>query len=282
MSDLQVNQERLITKPVITKETKVIKHEPVITRESPVVYEKSIIHEKAIITERTIIHSEQPIIIEKPELHERVVNEVAETIVKTLEPVIRREEGVAGEFIEGNAVVHSETEYVQDQPVFNRETPIVHQKDVILEKPIIHEKDIIYREKPVIIEKPEIVEKHVYETHAPERRIHETQVFQHEEFTTEKPIVDSAIVNIEEPVINRAEPEFKKELPDVHETEVIHEKRLILEKPIVHTEKEVIHEKPEVHERTIFHTDQTLLKRDPLVQNGGIPEEGMAARLPNA
>jgi hypothetical protein len=269
-------QEGFLTQPKMTTETKVITHEPIITKETPIVYEKNIIHEKPIITERTIVHSEQPIIIEKPELHERIINEQAQPIVKVDQPIIRQEEGLVGEAWEGTPVVHTDTQYVRDQAEFYKETPVVHQKDVILEKPIIHEKDIVYREKPIIVEKPEIVEKHMYETQAPTTHVHDTLFTKQQEFTTVKPQLPDAIVHKEEAFIQQAQPIFKKELPDVHETEVIHEKRLIHEKPIVHTEKEIIHEKPELHEKRIFHQDQTIKMRDPLVTQEGMPQEGIA------
>jgi len=267
--------DTLLTQPVITTETKVITHEPIITIENPIVYEKHIIHEKPIITERTIIHSEQPIIIEKPELHERIITEQAAPILQTEAPIIRQETGILGEAIGANATIQVEKEFIKDQAEFIRETPIVHQKDVILEKPIIHEKDIIYRERPVIVEKPEIIEKHIYETQAPFTQTHETAFFKHEEFTTQRPLVgDQAITHIEEPVIEQAAPIFMKEMPDVHETQVIHEKRLITEKPIVHTEKEVIHQHPEVHETRIYHQEQTILqKQDPLLLREGINQQ---------
>jgi hypothetical protein len=257
----------LLTQPIITSDVKVIKHEPVYTQETPIVYEKNIIHEKPIITEKTIVHSEQPIIIEKPELHERVINEQLAPTVKTDQTIVRQGEGLISDVNLQGAVVNSQTEYVRDKAEFYRETPIIHQKDVILEKPIIHEKDIINREKPVIVEKPEIIEKHIYETQAPITQVHDTLVTKEKEFTTTRPLVgDDAQFIKEGSIRNVAEPIYKKELPDVHETQVIHEKRLITEKPIVHTEKEIIHEKPEVHEKKIFHQDPTLIqKQEPVI-----------------
>jgi hypothetical protein len=260
-----VVQENLtyISKPVITSDVKVIKHEPIYTQETPIVYEKNIIHEKPIITEKTIVYSEQPIIIERPELHERVVNEQLAPVLQTEQTIVRQEEGLAGGVNLQGAIVHSETQHIQDQAQFYRETPIIHQKDVILEKPVIHEKDIIYREKPVIVEKPEIVEKHIYETQAPITQVYDTVFTKEKEFSTTRPLVgDDAVYVKEDAILNVAEPTFMKEMPDVHETQVIHEKRLITEKPIVHTEKEVIYEKPEVHEKRIFHQEPTLLQKE--------------------
>jgi len=194
---------------------------------------------------------------------------------RTEHTIIRQEEGLVGEQYQGTPVIHSTTEYVQDQAEFHKETPIIHQKDVILEKPIIHEKDIVYREKPIIVEKPEIVERHIFETQAPVTQTHDTVFHKHEESTNYMPELGDHITHREDAEINRAEPQYRKELPDVHETEVIHEKRMVHEKPIVHTEKEVIHERPEVHEKRIFHQDETIRQRDPLIKQEGMPDEGI-------
>jgi len=268
---MRTEEETAFAQSITTSETRVIKDEPIITRENPIIYEKQIIHERPIIIVRTIIHSEQPIIIEKPELHERIINEQAAPIYKTENTIIRQEMGLIGEPMEGVPVVHTETEYIRDAAEFRRETPILHQKDVILEKPIIYEKDIIYREKPIIVEKPEVIETHIYETQAPVTQVHDAVFTKEQEFTTERPFMGKGtITHIEEPSIQVAEPIYKQEMPDIHETEVIHEKRLITEKSIVHTEKELIHERPEVHEKRIFHQEQTILQKlEPVLHHEG-------------
>jgi hypothetical protein len=269
---VHMEDNSLLTKPIVTSEVTVIKHDAIITREAPIIYEKNIIHERPIITERTIIHSEQPIIIERPELHERIINEELAPIVRIEDTIFRQETGLLSDQNLQGAEFHTENQYVKDQAQFFRDTPVIHQKDVILEKPIIHEKDIIYRERPVIVEKPEVVEKHIYETHAPVIQT-DASIFQSsKEFTSSRPLVgDNAIVVQDEAIITVAEPMYRKELPDIHETNMIIEKPMIHEQTIVHSERQTTHERPEVHEKVIFHQDQTLLqKQNPLFFQTGV------------
>jgi len=112
------------------------------------------------------------------------------------------------------------------------------------------------------VEQPQIVEKHIYDIRAPQSETEATIYKQTESVTNSLALDQTPIITKEETLIKQALPVYKQEEPVIHESEVVHIKPIILEKPIVHTEQEVIVNKPEVHENRVLHRDETIEKKE--------------------
>jgi len=198
-----------------------------------------------------------------------VQNEIAQSgpIVTTEKSIVEREISM-GNNEKKTIHVQKEIEYIREQQVEHQIEPTTyHHVQIIHEQPVIHQRDVIIREIPIIIEKPEIVERHIHLINPPIIRTQETVVETVKEFTAHRPLDgDEPIVIEEEQVIQQLLPVYKKEEPDIHETEIIHEKPSIHERTVVHTERQIIQEKPEVHESRIFHQNQVVTKKlEPVV-----------------
>lgn len=148
--------------PIIQRETEYRKEAPIYTREQPELYEKQIIQERPIIREKDIIHVEKPVIVEKDEFREKPIQLRNKTIVEQRNPLLFSEVGGNMADVSENPIVHSETEVLRSNPVYQRERPEIYETKVIHEKPIIHEQPVIFTEQNVIQEKPEFHERKLY------------------------------------------------------------------------------------------------------------------------
>jgi hypothetical protein len=179
-------------------------------------------------------------------------------------------------------IYHKETQRLIEAPVYIHQRPVIHEKTVIIEKPIITEKTIIEKEIPIIKEMCELREKTYYQKQEPVL-IRENPVVRKDELATslDRLTLEGEPIITRQTEVRREVPEYRAEMAEVYEKEVIHERPIIHEKDIIYVEKPVWIEKPEILERPVLQAGnsqlfkESLVKRDVFAEDLTIPVEAL-------
>jgi len=268
MNDLgQDIRQQVIERSWPHTETVMIKDEPIIIREKPIFIENEIVKEQPIITTKETIILEQPVMVEKHEMHERVVHETEDPKTITKEPYYRNEAPeilVHKPIFEEAPKLEKHREIIQETPITHHTQPEVFKQEIITEKAVIHEKDIIEREKPIFVEKPVVVQKEFFLPNEHEVLREEPVIHPEMEVVTNKIPEDISWARFyqEQPQVIQSNPEIIQENPEIIEKRIMIEKPIIHEQPVYRKAKEIVVEKPEVFSSQIKIQEQPRVVKE--------------------